>query len=225
MADFKTWLHGLTSKTTPVDADELPLWDSVSTTTQKLTWANLKAALATWLASLNATWSNKTFVAPVLGTPASGNGSNITNVNAATLGGATFAAAGAVSGTTITGSGALKSTSGAIISHQNGSDLAGSGSFLQVENNAGDRTWLSQLSASNNLDWWFYGGSSFVKYMTLSSAGLAVTGALSATTTLAPGSYTTGTRPAKVLGAIIFDSTLNKMLIGGASAWEVCTSV
>jgi hypothetical protein len=116
-----------------------------------------------------------------LGTPSSGNGSNITNVNAATLGGATFAAAGAVSGTTITGSGALKSTAGAIISHQNGSDLAGSGSFLQVENNAGDRAWLSQLSASNNLDWWFYGGSSFVKYMTLSSTGLGVTGALSAT--------------------------------------------
>ena len=35
-----------------------------------------------------------------LGTPASGNGSNITNVNAATLGGATFAAPGAIGGTT-----------------------------------------------------------------------------------------------------------------------------
>lgn len=38
--------------------------------------------------------------AGALGTPSSGNGSNITNVNAATLGGATFASPGAIGGTT-----------------------------------------------------------------------------------------------------------------------------
>ncbi len=58
-----------------------------------------------------------------------------------------------------------------------------------------------------------------------SSTGLAVTGTLSATTIITPGTYTTGTRPTKTLGGIIFDTTLNKLLIGGASAWEVVTSV
>lgn len=60
--------HAATGKTTPVDADEIPLSDSAATFgLKKLTWANLKATLATWLESLTATWSNKTFVAPVLG--------------------------------------------------------------------------------------------------------------------------------------------------------------
>lgn len=44
--------HAATSKTTPVDADELPLVDSeASNVLKKLTWANLKAALAAWLVS------------------------------------------------------------------------------------------------------------------------------------------------------------------------------
>lgn len=39
-------IHSATSKATPVDADELPLLDSVSTfTLAKLTWANLKATI------------------------------------------------------------------------------------------------------------------------------------------------------------------------------------
>ena len=39
-----------TSKTTPVDADELPIIDSAASyVLKKLTWANLKATLATWL--------------------------------------------------------------------------------------------------------------------------------------------------------------------------------
>jgi len=36
--------------------------------------------------------------------------------------------------------------------------------------------------------------------------------------------FTTATRPAAVNGAVIFDSDLDKLLIGGASAWEVVTS-
>lgn len=57
--------------------------------------------------------TSPTFVTPILGTPASGNGSNITNVNAATLGGATFAAPGAIgSGTPSTGAFTTLSTTG-----------------------------------------------------------------------------------------------------------------
>lgn len=47
MSAFKTWLNGLTSKTTPVDADETYLRDSVTGNSNKLTWANLKATLKT----------------------------------------------------------------------------------------------------------------------------------------------------------------------------------
>lgn len=52
MSAFKTWLTGLTSKTTPVDADELYLRDSVGAASNKLTWANVKATLASTFLSL-----------------------------------------------------------------------------------------------------------------------------------------------------------------------------
>ena len=46
--------HAAASKATPVDADELPLADSASSfSLKKLTWANLKATLATWLGGNN----------------------------------------------------------------------------------------------------------------------------------------------------------------------------
>ena len=54
MSDFKTWVAGLTSKTSPVDADSLPLVDSVSGATQRLTWANLKATAKTYFDTLYA---------------------------------------------------------------------------------------------------------------------------------------------------------------------------
>lgn len=42
--------HAAASKATPVDADELPLADSAASfALKKLTWANLKATLATWI--------------------------------------------------------------------------------------------------------------------------------------------------------------------------------
>jgi hypothetical protein len=54
-------IHAATSKTTPVDADELALVDSeASFGLKKLTWSALKAMLATWLQTLTANWSNKT---------------------------------------------------------------------------------------------------------------------------------------------------------------------
>ena len=63
--------HAATSKTTPVDADELPLVDSAaSNVLRKLTWVNLKATLATWInGGLIAAWFtavvSKTFTAKV----------------------------------------------------------------------------------------------------------------------------------------------------------------
>ena len=42
---------------------------------------------------------------------------------------------------------------------------------------------------------------------------------------ITPSAYTTATRPAWVNGNVIFDSDLDKLVIGGVTAWEVVTSV
>jgi hypothetical protein len=48
-------IHGATSKTTPVDADELPIWDSADQfTSKKLTWSNNKATLKSYFDGLYA---------------------------------------------------------------------------------------------------------------------------------------------------------------------------
>lgn len=78
--------HAASSKSTPVDADELPLIDSASSNVlAKLTWANLKAAIKSYYDSATSTMTNKTLTsptltAPVLGTPASGTLTNCTGV-------------------------------------------------------------------------------------------------------------------------------------------------
>ena len=50
--DLAADIHAATSKTTPVDADELGIWDSVASALKKLTWANLKATLKTYFDTL-----------------------------------------------------------------------------------------------------------------------------------------------------------------------------
>lgn len=54
-------IHAATNKTTPVDADEFGIYDSVSGLLNKLTWANLKATLKTYFDTLYAvtptTWT------------------------------------------------------------------------------------------------------------------------------------------------------------------------
>jgi hypothetical protein len=52
-ADIASNVHGATSKTTPVDADELAISDSASSwTLKKLTWANLKATLSSYFVNI-----------------------------------------------------------------------------------------------------------------------------------------------------------------------------
>ena len=64
-ADVAALIHAATSKTTPVDADELGLVDSAaSNVLKRLTWANLKAALKTYFDSLVTTLSGKTLTSP-----------------------------------------------------------------------------------------------------------------------------------------------------------------
>jgi hypothetical protein len=60
-AELPVGTHAATSKTTPVDADEMPLVDSgASNGLKKLTWANLKATLKTYFDSVTTTLTNKT---------------------------------------------------------------------------------------------------------------------------------------------------------------------
>ena len=79
-----------TSKTTPVDADELPLVDSAaSNALKKLTWSNLKATLKTYFDSVSTTLSAKSIALgsnTVTGTIAEFN-TALTDADFATLGG------------------------------------------------------------------------------------------------------------------------------------------
>lgn len=55
-----TTIHAATSKTTPVDADELALTDSAASFGfKKLTWANLKAAIKAYYDAVASTFTNK----------------------------------------------------------------------------------------------------------------------------------------------------------------------
>jgi hypothetical protein len=63
-------LHQYTEKTTPVDADEIPLADStLGWSYRRLSWANVKAALGSWYDTATRTMTNKTITAPTITTP------------------------------------------------------------------------------------------------------------------------------------------------------------
>lgn len=55
---FRTWLAGLTSKSAPVDADELYVNDTVAGASKRLTWSNLKATLKTYFDTVYAASSH-----------------------------------------------------------------------------------------------------------------------------------------------------------------------
>jgi hypothetical protein len=50
--DLPAAIHGATNKTTPVDADEFGIWDSVTGLLNRLSWANLKATLKAYFDTL-----------------------------------------------------------------------------------------------------------------------------------------------------------------------------
>jgi hypothetical protein len=60
-------IHAATAKTTPVDADEFGGVDSAaSNVLKKFTWANIKAAIGSYIASAVLTLSNKTLTKPTI---------------------------------------------------------------------------------------------------------------------------------------------------------------
>lgn len=79
--------HAATSKATPVDADELPIVDSASSFgLKKLTWANLKATLLTWLTGVLAAPPTIGGTAPGAATFSQLNAQGTTTIGSFTLG-------------------------------------------------------------------------------------------------------------------------------------------
>ena len=66
-ADVAVVTHAAVAKSVPVDADEFPVLDSVSTPVafalRRLSWASLKAAILAWFGPVTATLSNKDLTA------------------------------------------------------------------------------------------------------------------------------------------------------------------
>lgn len=240
MADKK--ISALTGATTPLAGTEvLPIVQSGATV--KVAVSDLTAGRAVSATQLTSTVAIGT--APLVVTSTT----NVANLNASSLNGATFAAPGAIGGgtaaagsfTTLGASGNvtlpfsdLSTTTGVSLVAYAASDralrlLANSTTAAQSVaidfNTKANRTLGGQIicAATGDFNFWTNGGGT--NSANITSTGLAVTGALSATGIVTPGAFTTGTRPTKTLGGIIFDTTLNKLLIGGASAWEVVTSV
>jgi len=88
-------IHGVAEKTTPVDADMFALIDSAaSNVLKKLSWANIKTAIGTYIASAVLVLTNKTF-------DANGTGNSLSNVETADIasGSKTGADADLVTGT------------------------------------------------------------------------------------------------------------------------------
>ena len=72
-ADVAVVTHAAVAKSVPVDADEFPVLDSVSTPVafalRRLSWANLKKAIADYYNTATVSMSNKTITAPTITAP------------------------------------------------------------------------------------------------------------------------------------------------------------
>lgn len=145
----------------------------------------------------------------VAGTTPAGNSSQLL--------GSTWAAPAAIgSGTPAAGSFTTLSATGAITGSTYGLRLPTNGPIYL---NVGLATYIQELSA--NVIQVVVGSANIAQF---SATGLEVTGLISATGIIKPILATTAGAPSYVKGAIYFDTTLNKLRVGGATAWETITS-
>ena len=152
--------------------------------------------------------------------PGAGDGSVRTSVNLST-GAATFAGAVTVNGTgTSSFSGSVRlPNAGTLIFY-----TAAAASATGMSLTAGDVLKVGQSNANiTSTD--IYGGTGNVTI----NAGASLAATFSPTTAtfagiIKPQQATTAGAPAYVKGAIYFDTTLNKLRVGGATAWETITS-
>lgn len=204
--------HAATSKVTPVDADELPLVDSAASWgLKRLTWANLKATILTWL-------QGTVFPSPgAIGgtTPAAGSFTTLSATGNISQNGQTMSV--------LPASGVAELVLG--------SNVASGCSRIFMKGNTTQYNWkiANSDAISDSIEFTRSTAAAGSTYTTpvvvISGTGLAVTGALSATGTISPQQATTAGAPAYVKGALYFDTTLNKLRVGGATAWETVTSV
>ena len=81
-------------------------------------------------------------------------------------------------------------------------------------------------NASGQHSWWSAAsGTAGAAITFVNSMLLSATSNLTVAGTISPQQATTAAAPAYVKGAMYFDTTLNKLRIGGATAWETVTSV
>jgi hypothetical protein len=93
------------------------------------------------------------------------------------------------------------------------------GASVQIQNTASTANWNLATSGTGLTI-----SSPQAGTLTLAN-NTSVTGTLSSTGIFSPQQATTAAAPAYVKGAMYFDTTLNKLRIGGATAWETVTSV
>lgn len=192
--DLAATTHAATSKSTPVDADELPIADSNSGfTLKKLTWANLKATLSSWIGggtipaafTTLSTTENASF-AKNLGIGVSPSDWN-TDYKAVQMG-STAAIYGRVG------------TPQAGVTNNAYRDSGGTwrylttGAAMRIEMDSGIYSWLTAASGSAG------DPISFTEQMNLSASGLAISQSASI------GVFTIATRPAHSAGKLIYVS-------------------
>ena len=230
-----TKISGLPSAASLTGVELLPAVQSGSTTqatvNQVKTYVNTTPAITG--GSINSTPIGAT-------TPSSGAFTSL-SVNAAVANGAW--AANTAIGNYTASSGAFSSATDYCIAHY---------TVANSDNTTGGVKFGSVASGSYTADFVVAPrvGGIYIEKLRLSSIGLAVTGNISSsgrtlvgTTTddgvnalqvngagifaglIKPQQATTAGAPAYVKGAIYFDTTLNKLRVGGATAWETITSV
>lgn len=83
-ADVAAVVHAATAKTTPADADELPIVDSAgSWSLKRWSWDNIKTAIGAWYDSAARTLTNKTLTSPKLNYITDNNGNTAMLLSAA----------------------------------------------------------------------------------------------------------------------------------------------
>ena len=142
-------------------------------------------------------------------------GADALAINNAT-GAATFA--GAVTGNSTFTSGVLSTTAG-------GYKLFDAGGYAVNFRPTAARTYVIEGDSSGNDYLTSFTNAGAGKHNLAASGTLSITGAATFAGLVFPQQATTAGAPTYVKGAIYFDTTLNKLRVGGASAWETITSV
>ncbi len=90
---------------------------------------------------------------------------------------------GTAHGSKLEVTGAIESNSSMRV-YLDGSDTIGSGGNFYLANTANNRAWTQQLSASNNLDYWYYNGATWARKVTIDTTGNVGIGTASPATKL-----------------------------------------